>query len=450
MYDRLTDLKGADFATATWNYGPQKRLLGVYNLKKNKVFLNSDLNITLSYQNVEESRITRSFGSSDQSNRIEKVSVFSLNSDFRTKIGKADLIYGLDFAYDDLKSSAFKNNILTDVESSLGTRYPDGKNNTFSGEAFAYFNNPVNERTSYNASFRAGYKTLKSKIETNTLKLPYTSIEQKNITYSGAIGFVNNPSKNIKISINLSSGYRVPNVDDLSKIFESKTGTLTKLGTLVVPNNDLKPEKTVTSDLGITFWNGEKIQFENTFFLTKLYDPILLDNFEFNGQSTLVYDSFLANVQASQNQGKGTIAGLSSTLKIVLVKNVTYYGSFNFTNGRFENNKGNFSLDHIPPVYGKTGIRYENKYCNLDLNMNYNGNKNVRDYAPSGEDNIEYAKANGNESWETYNFKAGVSVIKNTTFFTGIENILDTQYRTFSSGINAGGRNIYFGAKYNF
>ena len=31
-----------------------------------------------------------------------------------------------------------------------------------------------------------------------------------------------------------------------------------------------------------------------------------------------------------------------------------------------------------------------------------------------------------------------------------IENILDTQYRTFSSGINAPGRNIYAGLHYTF
>jgi hemoglobin/transferrin/lactoferrin receptor protein len=41
-------------------------------------------------------------------------------------------------------------------------------------------------------------------------------------------------------------------------------------------------------------------------------------------------------------------------------------------------------------------------------------------------------------------------VIKSTTIFAGVENILDIQYRTFSSGINAAGRNLYIGAKYNF
>ena len=446
-YDRLTDVKAGNFATATWNYGPQKRLLGAYNLKKQKVFFNSDMNLTLSYQNVEESRITRDFGSKEQGSRIEKVNVFGLNTDFKTKIGTADLIYGLDLSFDNLKSTAFRTNILTNIETVFRTRYPDGKNNTFSGEAFVYFNNNINERTSYNASVRAGYKTLKSELDTNLLKLPYNAIEQKNITYSGAVGFVNNPSKNIKISLNISTGFRVPNVDDVSKIFESSKSK----ALVIVPNNDLKPEKTVTTDLGITFWDGNKLQFENTFFLTKLFDPIITDNFTVNGASTIDFDGTPSKVQANQNQGKGTIAGLSTTMKAVLFKNITYYGTFNYTYGRYENNKGSYPLDHIPPVYGKTGFRFESKYCNVDLNMNYNGNKNLREYGPAGsEDNIEYARANGTESWETYNFKAGITVVKNTTIFAGIENMLDTQYRTFSSGINAGGRNVYFGAKYNF
>ncbi len=443
-YDRLTDLNGTNLRSALWNYGPQKRLLGAYKLSKGKIFLNSDLNLTLSYQNIEESRINRNFGNKNQNSRIEKVSVFALNSDFKTKIGNADFIYGLDIVYDNLKSSAFVTNILTGVEGILDSRYPNGKNNTFSGEGFVYLNNNFNAKSSYNVSFRAGYKTLNSEIVYNPLNLPYTQINQKNFTYSGAIGFVNNPSENVKISFNLASAFRVPNIDDLSKIFESTNGKL------IVPNSDLKPEKSVTADLGITFWDGNKIQFENTFFLTKLYDPIVTDSFTFNGQNSVIYNGVNSVIQANQNQGKGTIAGLSTTLKAYLFEKLMFYGTFNFTNGRIENNSGNFPLDHIAPVYGKTGFRFENKYFNLDLNMNYNGNKNVKDFSPSGEDNLVYATANGTPSWETYNFKSSISVIKNVIVFTGIENMLDTQYRTFSSGINAGGRNIYFGAKYNF
>ncbi|HEX9150683.1 MAG TPA: hypothetical protein VF842_01285, partial [Flavobacterium sp.] len=76
--------------------------------------------------------------------------------------------------------------------------------------------------------------------------------------------------------------------------------------------------------------------------------------------------------------------------------------------------------------------------------------KELRNYSPSGEDNLQYAPKNGMPSWETYNLKGSLSLSQQFIIMAGIENILDTQYRTFASGINAGGRNMYLGVKYQF
>jgi len=448
-YDRLTDMNGTNFSSAEWYYGPQKRLLAIYKLSKQKTFLNSDMNISISYQNIEESRMNRNFGNPNLNSRIEKVAVFGLTADFKTKFNKTDFVYGIDFYYDDLSSIANKKNLLTGAESALNTRYPDGKNNSISTEGFVYLNNQFAEKMSYNFSFRAGYKLLKSEILTNYLNLPYTNIEQKNFTYSGAIGFVNNPSKHTKIALNLASAFRVPNIDDLGKIFDSKAGTL------IVPNSDIKPEKTVTADLSITLWDGGNFMIENTIFITKLFDPILTDKFLLNGQSTTLYNpngttATVSQIYANQNQGKGTITGLSATIKASLTKSLKGYGNVNISKGNTENQSGNFPLDHIAPVYGKIGLGFDNQKLTADLYMLYSGNKNIQSYAPSGEDNLQYAPIGGTKAWETYNFKIGVKIQKSINLFSGIENILDTQYRNFASGINAAGRNIYFGAKYGF
>ncbi len=444
-YDRLTDVgSNGKFKSAVWNYGPQKRLFSAYKLVKKKAFLNSDMNLIASYQNVEESRINRNFGNPTQSSRLEKVSVFAINSDFKTKIGNGDFIYGADVYYDDLNSTGIKRNILTNVEGITDSRYPDGKNNTFRAEGFASYSNDINRTASYNASLRAGYTTLNSAIATNFLNLPYTSVSQKNFTYSGAIGIVNNASENTKIAFNLASAFRVPNIDDLAKIFESAAGTL------IVPNKDLKPEKSVTADLSITFWEGKRFQFENVFYYTRLYDAIVTNRFTLNGQSSLVYEGQNSLIYANQNQGKGNVAGISSTLRSYFTKSFLFYGTFNFTHGRVQNSDGNFPLDHIAPLYGKTGFKYEGKRVNLDLYLLYNGKKELRNYSPSGEDNLQYAPKNGMPSWETYNLKGSVSITEQFTVFSGMENILDMQYRTFGSGINAGGRNVYLGGKYNF
>jgi hemoglobin/transferrin/lactoferrin receptor protein len=444
-YDRLTDKNAAgNLRTSVWNYGPQKRLLAAYKFSQEKAILNSDMNLGISYQNVEESRITRGFASTKLNSRIENVTVFGLTTDFKTKIGKGDLIYGADVYYDDLKSTANQKNTTTGVIVPLDTRYPDGKNNSLKAEAFVAYSNDISKTASVNASFRGGYNALKSEIKTNFLNLPFTLVEQKNFTYSGAVGIVNNASKNTKIAFNLASGYRAPNVDNLAKIFESAPGIL------IVPNKDLKPEKTVTADLSITFWNGSRFQFENTFFITKIYDPILTDKFTFNGQTSVIYEGVNSQVYANQNQGTGDIFGYFACIKGYISKSVLFYGTFNFTDGKARNDAGSFPLDHIAPIYGKTGLKYESKKVNIDLYMLYNGNKSLAKYSPSGEDNLQYAPVNGMPAWETYNLKTSFSVFKELTIFSGVENILDTQYRTFASGINAGGRNFYLGGKYSF
>ena len=82
--------------------------------------------------------------------------------------------------------------------------------------------------------------------------------------------------------------------------------------------------------------------------------------------------------------------------------------------------------------------------------MLYNGKKDIKDYYLNGEDNEQYAPEGGMPAWETYNFKSSFMLFKQATLYAGIEDILDTQYRVFASGINASGRNIYVGIQYTF
>ncbi|MGL5111947.1 MAG: TonB-dependent receptor plug domain-containing protein [Flavobacterium sp.] len=444
-YDRLTDTNAAGkLRSAVWNYGPQDRFLAAYKLEKKDIFGCTTLHLNASYQKVEESRITRSFGSTNQTSRTEKVNVYALTSDFKTKIGKGDLVYGADFYYDDLRSKGIRKNILTGVESITDSRYPDGKNNTLRAESFVYYNNEINALTTFNTSFRGGFTQVNSETNSNFFKLPYTTVQQENFTYSGAIGIVHNPNNNVKMIFNVASAFRVPNIDDLAKIFESIPGSV------IVPNQNIKPEQSITTDFGLTFRKGKHFQLENTFFYTRLFDAIVTAPFVLNGQNNMLYEGQLSQIYANQNQGKGEIIGISTTLKAYLIPKLLMYGSFNYTHGSVENNSGRFPLDHIAPTYGKAGISYEAPKLMLDAYILYNGKKRLSDYSPSGEDNAHYAPANGMPAWETYHVKGSYLLLSPLTIFTGIENLLDTQYRTFASGINAAGRNFYLGGKYRF
>ena len=49
----------------------------------------------------------------------------------------------------------------------------------------------------------------------------------------------------MQINLNLSSGFRAPNLDDVAKVFDSSPGNV------VVPNPGLKPEYAYSIDAGI-------------------------------------------------------------------------------------------------------------------------------------------------------------------------------------------------------
>ena len=445
-YDRLTE---GDSTTglrhAQWYYGPQKRVLGIYSLSKEKAFLASDLKITTAFQNAKESRLNRRFGNYNLQNREEEVKMYSVAVDLKKKFNDGELFYGFESYVETLNSTAFSNNINSGVINPISTRYPNGDNSMLRNDIYVSYNDKLSTNTLWNAGIRLGYTSLNSTIADDSFfPLPFTSVSQDNFTYSGSLGIVKNISENVSLKANLSTGFRVPNIDDLAKIFESVQGTI------IVPNATVKPEKTVTADLGIVIQSdSKKVKFDITYFYTRMLDAIALDKFQYEGQSIIVYDGTPSKVFANQNRGSAFITGLSTSFSTVLISKVRMDANFNYTLGRVIHDKMLSPLDHIAPYFGKIGFTYANARVNIEAYLLYNGQKKRSDYSESGEDNLQYAPANGLPSWKTYNFKTSCQVYKGATLFAGVENILDTQYRTFSSGINAPARNIYGGLRCN-
>lgn len=451
-YDRLTEKTSSGLKFAEWYYGPQERLLAIYSLQKEEAFLNSDLKVNVAYQNVKESRHNRRFNNYNLQHNEENVDLFSVSLDLDKKFTKGELFYGFESYYETLKSTAYANNINTGVVTNINTRYPNGDNNMMRNDFYISYNEKMSTKTFWNFGARAGYTSLKSTITDNSVfALPFDEISQGNFTYSGTLGITHNTSKNFALKANVATGFRAPNIDDLAKVFESVPGSLSSLGTLIVPNEDLKPEKTITGDLGIVVQSdSKKIKLESTYFYTRLYDAIVTDDFTYNGQSIVNYNGFDAQVKANQNKGKAFVTGFSTNVSAYIISDLLFSANFNYTLGRVVEEGSQRPLDHIAPYFGKVGLSYTYNKLNLEGYMLYNGKKDISDYSTSGEDNAQYAPANGMPAWGTYNFKAGFQVLNGGTLFAGVENILDTQYRVFASGINAPGRNIYGGIKYTF
>jgi hemoglobin/transferrin/lactoferrin receptor protein len=440
-YDRLTDplnKDGSGLKSAEWYYGPQKRMLTAYDFRKNSSTANFHFGVN--YQAVQESRHDRPFNGKFVRNRIEDVNVFGMNTDFsKTKINY-EVRYGIEMQYSNLESTANQKSIEKNETKALSTRYPGGKNNFLNFGMYLSESWVLSPKLRITDGIRLGYCSLNSVFSDKTFfPFPYSEASQKNIVYSGNIGLIFTPSNSWKINGMLSTGFRAPNIDDLSKVFESAKGTL------IVPNPNLKPEKTINFELGVTKHISNKFYWENTLYKTLFKDAIVTDLFTLNGKSEAIYDGTNSKILANQNKRRANIWGFSSTINAILSEKISASASYNYTKGTIVglDSKPNTPLDHIPPTFGRFGLKYKLKKLNLEAFMLFNGWKKIGDYLLNGEDNEQYATTKGMPSWKTANVRIQYFFTNEWQLIVGVDNIFDLQYRTFASGINAPGRNIF-------
>lgn len=435
-YDRLTETinNGVNLRFKTWYYGPQKRRLLAYNL--NKSIKNGDFDLTISQQKVQESRHDMPSTTSTLRSRIENVNVWAANAAINKKLANYEVHYGTEIQWNEVQSTASQKNTKTQTVSPLSTRYPSGDNNMLNISIYTTESWIISDKFRIVDGLRLGISRLNSSFTDKTFyPFPYDQVNQKNFTYSGNIGSVYT-NKNWKLTGMLSTGYRVPNIDDLSKVFDSVKGSV------IVPNPNLKPEKTINYEIGLNKYAINGLTFESNFFYTNFTNAIVIDKFTFNGNDIINYDGLPSIVTAAQNKRKAVVYGFNLGSKLTFNEHFEISASYNYTKGRIKS-EGNSPLDHIPPAFGRAGIRYSQNIFQIDLFTLWNGWKRIEDYNKNGEDNQQYAPAIGMPAWWTLNSKIGINFTKKWMLQAGIENITDLQYRTFSSGINGPGRNVF-------
>lgn len=443
-YDRLTQWSGGGPKYAEWHYGPQKRLLAAYNLLLNgstKVYDHGQ--VIFSFQNVEESRNTRRFKKDILGHQIENVGVYALNADFDKAIGRQELRYGAEISYNDVKSTAFEEDIVADTSAVSDTRYPDGGSNMQTIALYATHAWEINEYFILNDGLRLSNVDLKANfIDKSFFPFPFNNVNQNNTALNGNIGLVVKPAQDWRISLGFSTGFRAPNVDDVSKVFESVPGTV------IVPNPNLEPEYTYNSELSISKTINKRATLSATGYYTILKNAITVQNAQFNGQDSILYDGQMSKVISTGNAGEAYIYGIEGMFIGNLNEYLSMTGSINYTYGRIKTDSTDYPLDHIPPVFGKVSMNYQQGKFRSEFFVNFSGWKRLEDYNIQGEDNISNATPDGMPAWYTLNLRLNYQILKPLSLQVACENILDQNYRVFASNISAPGRNFIVTLRY--
>lgn len=433
-FDKLNDQ--TEYGTAkfaVWEYGPQKRFLNALSIqhqKKRRLF--NDLNIHLAIQSLEESRFTQKV---EQSlfERYEKVWVYSMVTDFNKSLGHNTLNYGFDVQYNRVNSSA---------NEGTPTRYADGGSEMGSFSVYSQYKHPLSRASYLSVGLRYSKNQLKARfLEIENYQLPFDKLALDNEAVTGGLGYFHEFGEGWEGSIAVSSGFRSPNVDDVTKVFAKNEA-------VTVPNQNLSPEYSYNSELSFSKKWNEKSFLSATAYYTSLRDAIIKSDFVLNNQDSLVYDGELLPVVANQNIQEAFVWGYNLKADISINKQWSTRHTINYTFGQ-EIGSQNY-LDHIPPVYGKSELAWLKNEHQFQVFIAYNASKPIENYSPNGSDNPQEATAEGSPAWWTLNTNYQYEVSAVLTGQLGIENILDTHYKTYSSGISAPGRNLILTLKASF
>jgi hemoglobin/transferrin/lactoferrin receptor protein len=448
-YDRLSQLSHGKLKYAQWYYRPQSWLMGRVGMhfhKQHKLY--DRARFSFAYQQVQEGRNDRKYKSNALRQRVEKVDVLSLNAHFNKSMGRGQfLFYGGEWDYNDVHSTGVETNIISGETAVVASRYPDGGTKTHQAGLYLSYKKLFDKfPLSFTSGMRFSFASLSSDfIDTTFYHLPYTHIGINNQALTGNVGFVYHPMQ-WQIRLNLSSGFRAPNLDDVAKIFDSEPGNV------VVPNENLQPETLYNVDFGVKKSFGQKADAEITFFYSYLYHAMVRRDFQLNGQDSIVYDGQLSRVQAVVNAGYATVYGLSFETEIQLTKGLGVKSNLSIQKGKDDTGE---ALRHVPPLYGAVALFYEQSKLRIDFSSVFNGELSYENLAPSERDKA-YMYALNSEglpyvpAWWTLNLRANYAFSETVLAGLAVENMLDHAYRPYSSGISAPGINVLFTLRYSF
>lgn len=443
-YDRLIEpgANGDDLKYASWYYGPQNwtlhrlQIKGISNSK-----LVDEYQIQGSYQDYEESRLSRKFGSNSQKVQLEKNAIYGLQIDFWKK-GKLDLKYGYDIQSNHVQSKAYNRDIRNNNQSKIQTRYPTGSKWAAHGVYFTTLI-PLENNFQANVGGRISYFSLQAPINNTFLSLPFDQLDISGLGWSGNASVRKTIANQFHVNALTGLAFRAPNIDDAAKVFDSEPGTV------IIPNGNLTPEYAWNRELGFE-WNTEHNLIKGGLFHTLLYSAMIRQADQLNGQDSILYDGQMSEVLSLQNASKATIWGVYGQIKTPIYKNLFVEVNVSYQKGLVEENGIETPMRHALPLFGNINLIYATKKLHVQTSLGGMDQVTNSKLAPSEQNKraIYAQDVNGNPyspAWTRWDLKGSYTLQEKYAFTFGIENIMDVAYRPYSSGIVSAGRNFILG-----
>ena len=462
-YDALNEYRNGSLRWARWDYGPQTRLLGSLRLDDRRpTALYDAVSYLLAYQYVEEDRIQRRLGSPVTTRNLEDVGAATLQGDFTKYLNPVTTLrYGLDGRYDRVVS--------TSSPDDEPTRYPSGGSSLAAAGVYAEASRELGDRWLLRGGLRYGHQRLSATFGSgDPIEWPAAYLQ----------GIVN-PSDAVTATVGaqyreggrqyrlrFAQGFRAPNVDDFAKFREQS-------GRVQVPNPNLGPERSNTLEAGYAQVEGP-LQLSLTAYGTLLTNAVIRRNGTLpDGSASFVSRGDTLFVDTNVNAERAWIYGFDAAVAWQPSADWELHADAHWLRGRRRQEAPDGNLltlpqDHIPPAYGRAGVRYlGGERWDAELRVAWQVRKQLEDYAVNtitgtaatgyaydvvgSADNPELTPGGlGTPGWWTLNAYGTYRVSEALSVQLKVENALDRFYQPFASGIAAPGIDVGLGAHWRW
>jgi outer membrane cobalamin receptor len=420
LYDQVTQ---RGFAIS--KIDPQKRQLAYVRWEsKMRSAIADEARVTLSRQVSTERRVRQRNNSLVTNYEYDQVVTIGAQAELEKKISdRWKMINGIDIYDDQVESSAFDATNGSAIKPKRGL-YADGSS-MFAFSLFSHYQLKFG-RFIFNGGLRA------NKYKVNIPDTLFGNVALKPFALALDAGAMYHITDSWKLTAAISTGYRTPNVNDLSSFGRFDFGT-------EVPSPNLEPEKSFNKEIGIKRVT-EKTYFHLTGYHNKLTDLIDRVRSTYEGDSLINGDK----VFTKANVGNAVIYGFELEFYSWIGKSFRVLSHLTYTYG--QNKTANEALRRIPPVFGKLTGEYHKG--NLFLALDWIG-AGEQDRLSSGDKADHRINPKGTPGWGIVSARAGYNY-RFMSVESGIENIMDQLYRMHGSGIDGYGRHLWIRTSFRF
>ncbi len=426
-----------------YEWDPEKRDLIYAQYEGNKINpIIETFQTTFSYQHqLEEYYIVKSSKPNVQEEHKDEVKSFGFTFQLNSKVGEHQfLTYGADYYTDWVESRR------VDVDTASGTRtikkgtFADGS--TYRSIAgFLQDDIQVTELLSLNLGLRHSWFDVRADVDdplTGAIK-----VHSHPTALTGCARALYKLTKNFVVNLGVGQGFRAPNIDDLTILGSFGSG-------FEVPNPDLKPEQSITYEIGL---KTQHKGFSGSLycFLSSYRDMIERGGGTFNNLPFLdsndngIQDEGEEDVYQRKNIGKARIQGIEAEGQILFLDALIVSGNIAWIKG--DNLVDDTPLRRIPPIKGKLGAEWRSKKRWVEY---YNLFATKQDRLAPGDIEDPRIPVGGTPGFVTFNLRGGMDLNQFGNVTVALENITDKTYRLHGSGIDCPGVNLVIGYELSF